>query len=279
MPHLFTLESVCDISPTNASHCAAKFHVPQATTDPQEVLANPRVDVILVLTSDDSHAPLVIAAIKAGKHVMVEKPMTLSVPSAQSIIDAERAAGGARVFVGYMRRYAPSYLQAFKREVATIPKILYARTRDFSGPNANFVSQSGSFPIQPNDFPAGSGEERNARLEALFAAAFPGQHITDVHRKYCRFLGSLGSHDLSLMRETLGFPESVAGVSVNEPFYSAILAYRNKDGSPYSVTYESGIDEVPVFDAHLSVYGAKKRVTIKVSCASSGPRKKFETAC
>jgi hypothetical protein len=43
-----------------------------------------------------------------------------------------------------------------------------------------------------------------------------------------------------------------------------MMSFKNKDGSPYSVTYESGIDQVPVFDAHLSVYGPKKRVTIKV---------------
>ena len=79
----------------------------------------------------------------------------------------------------------------------------------------------------------------------------------------CRFLGGLGSHDISLMRETLGFPDKVVAFTATHPFYSAIMNFRNKDGSPYTVTYESGIDQVPVFDAHLSVYGPNKRVTIK----------------
>ena len=77
-------------------------------------------------------------------------------------------------------------------------------------------------------------------------------------------MGSLGSHDFSLMRETLGVPEEVVAVSANHPFYSSMMTFRNEDGSAYSVTYESGIDEVPVFDSHLSVYGARKRVTVKV---------------
>ena len=188
----------------------------------------------------------------------------MSIPSAQSIIAAEKAAGGSRVFVGYMRRYAPSYLEAFKREVASIPRILYARVRDFSGPNANFVSQSGTFQLKANDVPPAAASESKGRLEALFAEAFPGQTITDTHRQYCRFLGSLGSHDFSLMRETLGVPEEVVAVSANHPFYSSMMTFRNEDGSAYSVTYESGIDEVPVFDSHLSVYGARKRVTVKV---------------
>lgn len=62
---------------------------------------------------------------------MIEKPITLSIPSAQRIIDAEQQApNGARVFVGYMRRYAKSFTQTFKREVDGIGRILYARARD-----------------------------------------------------------------------------------------------------------------------------------------------------
>ncbi|KAI0153269.1 myo-inositol 2-dehydrogenase [Xylariaceae sp. FL1272] len=263
MSHLYSIEAICDISATCIEHCARKFHIPQKTTNPDDVISNPDVDLVMVLASDDVHAPLAIAALKAGKRVFVEKPLTLSLPSAQAILDAEKAAGGNRVFVGYMRRYAPSYTQAFMREISTIPKILYARVRDFSGPNANFTTQSGTFAIKPTDFPPESGPKRDARLEILFREAFPGQEITTAHRQYCRFLGSLGSHDISLMRETLGFPDKISSVSANEPFYTAMMDFKNKDGSSYSVTYESGIDSVPVFDAHLAVYSEKKRVTIK----------------
>lgn len=266
LSHLFKIESVCDVSPTHVDHCATKFSIPHRTTNPEETIDHPKVSVVFILTSDDTHAPLAIRSLKAGKHVFVEKPVSLSIPSVQSIIDAEKQAkGAARVFVGYMRRYAPSYVQAFKREVASMPKILYARVRDFSGPNAQFVNQSGTFQVKGTDFPADAARERNEKLEKLFEEAFPGQEITDEKRKACRFLGSLGSHDISLMRETLGFPEKVTAFTANDPFYNAILQFRNPDGSPYSVTYESGIDEVPVFDAHLSVYGERKRVTIKVS--------------
>jgi len=80
---------------------------------------------------------------------------------------------------------------------------------------------------------------------------------------FCRFLESLGSHDLPLMRATLGYPESVAGVSANEPFYSAILNYRNQDGSSFAVTYESGIDMLARFDSHLTIYGKNKTVSIQ----------------
>lgn len=223
------------------------------------------MDIVFILTSDEFHEPYTIAALQAGKSVMLEKPITLSLPSVDRIIEAERKApNNARVFVGYMRRYAKSFTQTFKREVATIPKILYARSRDFCGPNAKFLDESGTFQVRNTDFPAGAGEEREKRLNALYKETFPGQEISTAKIQFCRFLGSLGSHDISLMREVLGFPDSVAGVTANEPFYSAMFNYKNqKTGEPYAVTYESGIDAVPDFDAHLAVYGEKKRVSIK----------------
>ncbi|KAK6407659.1 hypothetical protein LTR95_018520 [Oleoguttula sp. CCFEE 5521] len=247
-----------------ADHCASKFHIPISTTNPDDVVTSPEVDVVFILTSDEFHEPYTIAALQAGKHVMLEKPITLSSPSARRMIDAEQnAPNGARVFVGYMRRYAKSFTQTFMRELATIPHILYARSRDFCGPNPRFLSEAGTFQVRNPNFPPEAAVERGRRLDVLYREAFHDQDITLAKQQYCRFLGSLGSHDISLMREALGVPESVGGISVNEPFYSAIFNYRNKTGEPFAVTYESGIDSVPDFDAHLAVYGEHKRVSIK----------------
>ncbi|KAF1985021.1 NAD(P)-binding protein [Aulographum hederae CBS 113979] len=262
LSHLYTISAICDVSQKNADHCAEKFHIPLSTVSADEVISSKDVDIVFVLTSDEFHETYTVAALQAGKNVMLEKPITLSILSAVRIIEAERAAKGARVFVGYMRRYATSFTQAFKREVASIPKILYARVRDFSGPNAQFVAQSGTFQVRNTDFPPEASKARTEKLNALFAEAFPNKEVTPERQKYCRFLGSLGSHDISLMREILGSPDSVAGVSVNEPFYTAIFNFRNKSGEPFAATYESGIDRVPNFDAHLAVYGEDKRVHI-----------------
>lgn len=260
--HLYTVVAICDVSKETLAHCATKFHI-QGTSDPHKLISYPDIDVIFNLANDEFHATYTIAALQAGKHVMVEKPMTLSVASAEKIVEAEKAAGGPKVFVGYMRRYASSFTNAFKREISTIPRILYARSRDIIGQNSHFVAQSGTFPVQYSDFPPDAGKERSQLLRDLFEEAFPGQRATDEMKTYWRFLGGLGSHDLSLMRDALGFPESVAGVSVNPPYYSAIFTYKNKTGEPFAVTYESGVDRVPRFDAHLAVYGETKSVLIQ----------------
>lgn len=268
LSHLYTVTAICDISATTAAHCAAKFHIAQHTTSPDAVFASAEVDVVFVLTGDEFHAEYCVRALRAGKRVFIEKPLTLSLAAAQRIVDADKK--GGNVFVGYMRRYAPSFVQTFRREVEQLGEILYARVRDFSGPNKTFVDQSGTFQLKgyTADIPPEAGKERERLMAQLLEEAFPGKGVKVGDERYsmCRFLGSLGSHDISLMREVLGFPERVDGVSANHPFYSAILAYKNKaelGGKPFAVTYESGIDGVPDFDAHLAVYGKNKRVEIK----------------
>lgn len=112
----------------------------------------------------------------------------------------------------------PSFVQAFKREIATIPRIMYARSRDIVGPNSFFVGQSGMEPVKHTDFPPNAVKERNERIGALLDDVWEGQEVTPERNEYCRFLGGLGSHDQSLMREGLGgLPESVQAVSVNKP--------------------------------------------------------------
>ena len=264
MYHLYTVSAICDVSQKTVDFCKNRYNIPLATTNPDDVINHPDIDVIFNLTSDEFHETIAVAALRAGKHVMQEKPISLSIESAMRIVEAEREAkNGARVFVGYMRRYAPSFVNAFKREVASIDRVLYARSRGIVGPNAYFVNQSGTFPFKnPDDIPSGASARRANLLSELLKEAFNGDKAAEEDVKFCRHLGSLGSHDISLMREVLGFPQSVAGVSVNSPFYSAILNYKTNRGA-FSLTYETGIDEVARFDSHLTVYGKNKTVSIQ----------------
>ncbi|KAK4948073.1 hypothetical protein LTR10_013127 [Elasticomyces elasticus] len=269
LTHLYDTVAVCDVSAKTAAHCASVFHIPIATTDLQVLLDSPSIDVIVVLTSDEYHAPYAVAALHAGKHVMVEKPLTLSLASGREIIAAEDAApNGARVFVGYMRRYAAS-LETFQREISTIPRIHYARVRDIIGPNAYFISQSGASPMKFfDDIPSSASADRNRRLQNLLEEAWGLRfdQLSEKKKDYCCLLANLGSHGLSLMRECLGgLPDAVAASRVSGKWYTTMFDYRNRkgEGQPFTCLYETGIDSVPRFDSHVAVYGEKKSVTIR----------------
>src|SRR3970282_1177324 len=82
-----------------------------------DVLADPAIDAVVLATPHSRHAAEIAAAAQAGKHVFVEKPFTLTRESAESAIEACRAAG-IPLHVEFNRRYAPAYPDITRRVAA-----------------------------------------------------------------------------------------------------------------------------------------------------------------
>lgn len=87
------LVAVCDIIPERAATFADRFGVQSFYTDYQEMLQRPDIDIIIICTPSGGHAEQGIMAAKAGKHVVVEKPMALSLRDADQLIKACDDAG------------------------------------------------------------------------------------------------------------------------------------------------------------------------------------------
>lgn len=97
------LAAVCDIVTEKAQAVGARFNVP-AFTDMDEMAKSADIDVFVVLTESGRHAEHVINLAKYGKHIMVEKPMALSLPDADAMIRACDAAG-VKLFVVKQNRF------------------------------------------------------------------------------------------------------------------------------------------------------------------------------
>jgi predicted dehydrogenase/threonine dehydrogenase-like Zn-dependent dehydrogenase len=91
----------------HARHAASKFGFAFATSDLDDVLKDRRVNTIAVLTRHDSHADLVIKALKTGRHVYVEKPLAITAEQLSSIERQLRRKNGGILMVGFNRRFAP----------------------------------------------------------------------------------------------------------------------------------------------------------------------------
>jgi 1,5-anhydro-D-fructose reductase (1,5-anhydro-D-mannitol-forming) len=76
---------------TRLKDCAARFKVPRWYTDPAAMLRDVAIDAVLVLTPPDSHAEYAEMAVRAGKHVMVEKPLVTAVDEALRLCEAVRS--------------------------------------------------------------------------------------------------------------------------------------------------------------------------------------------
>jgi predicted dehydrogenase len=108
----------CDAELDRAEAAAKEHGVPDAvvTADYEKVLGLD-VDLVFVLTPNSTHAPLTIAALEAGKHVMCEKPMAMNSQEAAAMVDAAHKAGKV-LTIGYQSRFRPDvqYLKALCEE-------------------------------------------------------------------------------------------------------------------------------------------------------------------
>lgn len=80
--------SICDRVKPKAKWVAERFKIPHHCTDPETLFDNPEIDAIDICTETFTHKELSIAALSAGKHVLVEKPMALNYAEAQAMADA-----------------------------------------------------------------------------------------------------------------------------------------------------------------------------------------------
>ena len=83
----------CDLRPGMAER-AREWAIPAFTTDYHAVLAHPDVDVVLILTGMQTHGPLTRAALNAGKHVLVEKPMSMDLADAAELVALAKVSKG-----------------------------------------------------------------------------------------------------------------------------------------------------------------------------------------
>lgn len=92
------LVAIAGRDPARLADCAARFGGPDVHTDPAAMLARADIDAVLVLTPPDSHAEYVEMAVRAGKHVLVEKPLVRTVAEAERLATVVRAHPPVTVF-------------------------------------------------------------------------------------------------------------------------------------------------------------------------------------
>jgi len=106
------LASIASNGGLSATHAGRKFGFEEATSDPESILANPDIDTVAIATRHDSHAALVCRALKAGKHVFVEKPLALNAEQIDEIEETWHALPDPRLLmVGFNRRFAPHVIR------------------------------------------------------------------------------------------------------------------------------------------------------------------------
>jgi predicted dehydrogenase len=256
----YEVTALCDISRPIVEKLGKTWNVSDLTTDHKALVTRSDVDAVLVANPDAFHAEVALDAIAAGKHVLVEKPMCVTRREAEQIIAAQKDSNLV-VQIGYMRRYAPAFLEGCE-VVKKMKEIKFARVRDFIGHNSLIVNRT-SRVVRDEQLPESVKKEVKLRKDALLDEALGENSTPAIRQAYSLMLG-LSSHDLSAMRELLGMPSKVLFAAQRDNGLYITAAF---DYGPFVCGFETGIDEIPRFDAHLEVYGTDKVVRIQYDTA------------
>jgi predicted dehydrogenase len=123
------LHTVCGRDPHGVQEAAAQLGWAHAETDWRRVIANPEIQVIDISTGNDSHAEIAIAAARAGKAVLCEKPLALTVKEAKTMLDAVNRSGVVHMVCHNYRRIPAIALAKKMIERGDLGKIFHYRAR------------------------------------------------------------------------------------------------------------------------------------------------------
>jgi predicted dehydrogenase len=182
--------AVAESRPSLVRHLREAFKVTRVMDEPGELYADPSISAVVIIAPRPASGPLALAALQAGKDVLVEKPLAHTAPQAQRLVDA--AAASKRLLgVAFMKRYDPGVQTAraeFLRLTQTreLGALLLARFYDYARDYAH--------PPPPHKRPE---ESRKRRFDTWPTA--PDWLPAERAEGYAWFMNA-ASHDINLMR-------------------------------------------------------------------------------
>lgn len=236
------MHAVCDLNEQRARALADKYGFARVYTNIAEMMADTELEAVSICTWNNTHADLAVAALNAGKHVLVEKPLSTTVEEALKVQEAVRRTG-KQVQVGYVRRH---------------------------GANTQMLKQF----IDNGDF----GEIYYAKASCLRRLGNPGGWFADKSRSGGGPLIDLGVHMIDLCWYLMGRPKvkSVSGNTYNKlgnrsnvknlNFYKAADYDASKntveDMANAIVRFENGASLM--VDVSFSLHAKENEVTVRL---------------
>lgn len=136
------LVAACSPVADERSYASAQLGITRVYEDFDSFLADPEMDAVVLVTPTSLHADQTIAALQAGKHVFVEKPLALNVADCERVLAVARQRPAQVAMVGFVRRFDPSYLNAQAAIAAGEigrPFLVRSQTCDQNDPEGFFV--------------------------------------------------------------------------------------------------------------------------------------------
>jgi len=139
------LTALSDVSEEALQEAAHEVGAKKAETDHRRVLEDPAIQAVIICSPTPTHAPLIVEAARAGKHIFCEKPIALDLPSIDRALQAVKSAG-VKLMLGFNRRFDPGFSRARELIAAGeigVPHILRITSRDPEPPPTSYLRESG----------------------------------------------------------------------------------------------------------------------------------------
>jgi myo-inositol 2-dehydrogenase / D-chiro-inositol 1-dehydrogenase len=137
--------AITDIDRAAARSVAERCGIPQVAEGSEDILGDARIDAVLICTSTDTHADLIIEAAQAGKHIFCEKPIDYTLAKIDRALAAVQTAG-VKLQVGFNRRFDANFVRVRQAVVSGEignPQLLHIISRDPAPPPISYVRVSG----------------------------------------------------------------------------------------------------------------------------------------
>jgi myo-inositol 2-dehydrogenase / D-chiro-inositol 1-dehydrogenase len=139
------LTTVTDIDAESARALAQRCGVPRIAASAEELISDPAIDAVLICSSTNTHANLIVKAAQAGKHIFCEKPIDHTLDEIDRALNAVEKAG-VKLQIGFNRRFDANFARVrtaiVNGEVGT-PHLLHIISRDPGPPPISYVKVSG----------------------------------------------------------------------------------------------------------------------------------------
>ncbi len=221
---LYELAAVCDVSPGALAFVGDRYGIARRHTDWRALLEEP-LDAVLIATAG-SHAPIALAALAAGKHVLTEKPMCYTLREADAMVEAA-AGSGRTLMVAYMKRYDPGYRWAQAALPAVRGDLRYVQVTVF---HPSERAQTAHHDIRRfRDVPPAVRGRLVAEEDALVREAI-GEFAPRERSAFAEALLSTLVHDVNAVRGLLGEPAEVTATEFWAGGESVLSVWRYAAG-------------------------------------------------
>ena len=167
LPELCEITTLCDVKINQATILANKFGIPKVTADYRELLADPEIEAVLCIQYFENHVNLVPEVLKAGKHVMTEKPLCVFPENGEKLVRFAKETGKIHM-VGNHKRSDPATEHAMSvinkwKQTGEMGKMTYVRLsmppgnwrKDADNP---FMTSEPAGPVPPEPRPEGMSD-------------------------------------------------------------------------------------------------------------------------